>query len=149
MEIRAASEIDLPHIAALHARCFSDAWDAREFHDLLATGNVFCLVSGEDEPQGFILIRTAADEAEILSLGVAPEERRKHIARRLVVAAAERALEGGARRLFLEVNVNNSAASALYRKLGFEEIGRRKGYYPEGGGAEDALILARNLPIST
>ena len=149
MQIRAASETDLPQLAALHARCFTEAWNAREFHNLLATGNVDCLIVGRHEPQGFILIRIAADEAEILSLGVTPHARRKGLARALVVAAAEHAFAHGAGRLFLEVNVNNTAACALYRQLGFEGAGRRKGYYAEAGGAEDALILARNLPIST
>ena len=148
MEIRAASEADLPHLSSVHARCFTDAWSAREFQRLLATGNAVCLVAGEDEPRGFILIRIAADEAEILSLGVAPEARRKGLARGLVMAAAEHAFAHGAHRLFLEVNVNNTAACALYRQLGFAEAGRRKGYYAEAGGAEDALILARDLPIS-
>jgi ribosomal-protein-alanine N-acetyltransferase len=149
LNIRAASEADLPHVAALHARCFVEAWSGREFHNLLATGNVCLLTAGESEPNAFILIRTAADEAEILSLGVAPEARRAGFGRALVLAGAGQAFTRGARRLFLEVDVNNAAACALYRQLGFEEIGRRTGYYAEPSGVEDALILARDLPIST
>jgi ribosomal-protein-alanine N-acetyltransferase len=149
MQICAASEADLPQVAALHASCFSDAWNVRELHNLLATGNVFCLMAAGDEPQGFVLIRTAADEAEILSLGVAPHARRQGVARALVRAGGTEAFARGARRLFLEVNVNNAAACTLYRRLGFDEMGRRKGYYSEAGGAEDAMILARTLPICT
>ena len=128
MNIRAASEVDLPQLAALHARCFSDAWNMHEFQNLIATGNVLCLIVGEAEAHGFILIRAAADEAEVLSLAVAPEVRRRGRAHALVLSGAEQAFANGARRLFLEVNVNNTAAGALYRKLGFSEVGRRRGY---------------------
>jgi ribosomal-protein-alanine N-acetyltransferase len=121
----------------------------QEIRNLLATGNVHCLTAGRDEPHGFILVRIAADEAEILSLGVAPESRRKGLAHALVLAGAAQAFAEGARRLFLEVNANNAAAGALYWQLGFSEAGRRKGYYADAGGAQDALVLACPLPIST
>src|SRR3954451_12679748 len=98
MRVDVTAELDLPQIASLHARCFSDAWSAREFQNLLATGNVFCLVVGQDEPQGFVLIRTAADEAEILSIAVAPQARRQGIARALVRAGGGGAFARGARR---------------------------------------------------
>ncbi|RMD78948.1 MAG: GNAT family N-acetyltransferase, partial [Gammaproteobacteria bacterium] len=74
-----------------------------------------------------------------------PERRRRghggYLLRRLIQIAGRL----GARTLFLEVRPSNAAALALYRRLGFEEVGRRRGYYPAMEGREDALVLALAL----
>lgn len=129
-------------LAALHASAFAAPWDAKAFADLLGQPGVFADVAAD----GFILIRAVADEAEILTLAVRPEARRRGVGARLVEAGADRAAGMGARRLFLEVAEDNAAARGLYARCGFAETGRRKGYYPaEDGGRTDALILALNL----
>ena len=129
-------------LASLHASAFPAPWDEAAFADLLGQAGVFA-EAGDD---GFILIRAVADEAEILTLAVRPEARRRGLARRLVEAAAARAAGLGAERLFLEVADDNAAARALYARCGFVETGRRRGYYPgEDGRRTDALILALNL----
>jgi ribosomal-protein-alanine N-acetyltransferase len=88
-----------------------------------------------------------ADEAEILTLAVRPETRRRGIGARLVRAAAVRAADLGAERLLLEVAQDNVAARGLYARCGFIEVGRRRGYYARpGAAAADALTLALNLP---
>jgi ribosomal-protein-alanine N-acetyltransferase len=91
---------------------------------------------------GFVLGRLAADEAEVLSLGVAQAWQRRGLGRRLIEALARAAREMGARQLHLEVGAGNSAARALYAGLGFEESGRRRGYYVHPGmPPEDAINL--------
>jgi ribosomal-protein-alanine N-acetyltransferase len=136
---------DLAPLAALHAACFADAWDARALGELLAGPGVFAV----SLPEGFLLARVAADEAEILTLAVRPEARRRGIGAALVAAAASQAQSRGAGALFLEVGVANTAARALYAGLGLAEAGRRKGYYAQPGAApEDALVLRSNLPLS-
>lgn len=147
--LRPIGPFDLDCVAALHAACFDEAWSAAAIAALLATPGSFGVLSvSADLPAGFLLARVAADEAEILSLGVLPSLRRHGIARILLQSAATRAAESGAVRLFLEVASDNHAARALYLREGFALVGRRPCYYRRGAGALDALILARPLAIS-
>ncbi len=130
-------------LAALHARAFDKAWSAGELASLLQSPGAFALLAREIEPAGFVLARIAADEAEILTLAVLPEARRKGIAAALVRATAAAASAAGGRSLHLEVAEDNVAGRALYAKLGFEQTGRRRGYY--ASGSADALIMSRAL----
>lgn len=104
------------------------------------------LDNGAAQPAGFALARLAADEAELLSIGVVPECRRAGIARRLVAASVERAGSAGAAALFLEVGEANQPARLLYEGLGFHIVGRRPQYYRSpDGGLEDAVVMRRDL----
>ena len=130
-------------LAAIHAEAFDAPWPEEAFADLLGQPGVRALATDD----GFILISIVADEVEILTLAVRGAARRRGLARGLVDSALARAMEAGARRVFLEVAVGNVAARGLYAAKGFEGIGRRPGYYTRPDGArEDALILSRNLP---
>lgn len=129
-------------LAALHAEAFETPWDAASLTALLDSPGVFAV----EQPDGFILIRVVADEAEILTLAVRPAARRSGLGGRLVEAAVVRAAALGAARMFLEVAEDNVAARALYARAGFVEAGRRRGYYARSDGSrEDALILALNF----
>ncbi|WGM37377.1 GNAT family N-acetyltransferase [Caulobacter sp. NIBR1757] len=130
---------DLQILAAVHAQAFDHGWSAAEIASLLETPGTFVVA----EPEGFILARALAGEAEIITLAVAPAARRRGMARRLVEAAAVRAMALQAEALFLEVADDNVAALGLYRGLGFEVVGRRRGYYARGNGepAVDALVM--------
>lgn len=129
-------------LAAIHAEAFETPWDAASLSALLASPGVFVVA----EPDGFILIRVVADEAEILTLAVRPAARRGGLGGRLVEAAVVRAAALGAERMFLEVAEGNVAARALYARAGFSEAGRRRGYYSRNDGSrEDALVLALNF----
>ena len=87
---------------------------------------------------GMVLARVAADEAEILTLGVHPAARRRGVARALMQATWQEARRRGAVALFLEVAAHNNAAQALYVTLGFIEVGRRRHYYADG---DDAVVM--------
>ena len=129
-------------LAALHAEAFDTPWDAASLTALLDSPGVFAV----EQPDGFILIRVVADEAEILTLAVRPAARRSGLGGRLVEAAVVRAAALGAERMFLEVAEDNVAARALYARAGFREAGRRRSYYARSDGSrEDALILALNF----
>ena len=129
-------------LAVLHAEAFDTPWDAASLSALLDSPGVFAV----EQPDGFILIRVVADEAEILTLAVRPAARRSGLGGRLVEAAVIRAAALGAERMFLEVAEDNVAARALYARAGFVEAGRRRGYYARSDGSrEDALILALNF----
>jgi ribosomal-protein-alanine N-acetyltransferase len=136
--IAEATARDCARMAELHACAFADGWDAAAFRDLLGSPGVRALLA----PDGFIVVRTAADEAEILTLAVAPGARRAGLGRALAGRAADLAREQGAMRLYLEVSAANVAARALYAALGFTEIGRRARYYADGA---DALVLSLGL----
>lgn len=132
--------------AALHAESFDDAWREAEIAALLASPGVFARLARDGEaPLGFLLVRVAADEAEILTLAVSPARRRQGAGRALVEAAAEAAVLVGATALFLEVAEDNGPALALYNACGFERVGRRLGYYVRGEDRVDALALRRAL----
>ena len=134
---------DLGLMARVHAQCFEDAWDEEALAALLAMPGAFGLL---DEAQdGFILLRAASGEAEILSLGVAPAARRRGVARGLLSAAIAECRQRGAKKLYLEVACDNFAALGLYSGAGFVEIGRRRNYYVRAGGTVDALVLAREV----
>jgi ribosomal-protein-alanine N-acetyltransferase len=124
-------------LAALHAACFSDAWDSQAIAQLLG-GGAFAY----QHPHGFVLARAAGGEAEILTLAVAPHARGQGLGRALLHAALENSKAQGAQAVFLEVGADNPQALALYAGLGFAKVGMRKGYYANG----DALVL--RLPLS-
>ncbi len=89
-----------------------------------------------------VLARAAADEAEILTLGVVPTARRRGLGRALLDAAKAEAARRGARAVFLEVSTHNAAARRLYLASGFVEAGLRRRYYADGS---DALLLRADL----
>lgn len=131
-------------LAALHARAFDAPWPEDAFAQLLEQPGVMARI----EPGGFILVRVVADEAEILTLAVAPEHRRQGLGRTLVEAALDQVAALGAERLFLEVAQDNAAALALYHGCGFVEAGRRRAYYPRPEGPPaDALVMSRQLAL--
>lgn len=125
-------------LAALHATCFSQPWDAAAISALLVTPGTYAYAHDD----GFVLARAAAGEAEILTLAVTPAARGRGLGRRLLQAAIKKAHEMGAGAMFLEVGVDNPAALALYAGLGFTKAGSRKGYYR----GVDALVLRLPLP---
>ncbi len=132
---------DAPEAACLHALAFppAEAWGADAIRLMLEMPGAFGVLR---PGQGFLLCRVAADEAEILTLAVAPATRRQGLGSALLAEAMAGAVVRGATAMFLEVSDRNAAARALYAAAGFEEVGRRKRYYADGA---DALVLRRGL----
>jgi ribosomal-protein-alanine N-acetyltransferase len=98
---------------------------------------------------GFLDVRHAADEAEIIDLWVSPPLRRAGIARALLDRLAYGLASRGAVRLFLEVAVDNAPARALYTSHGFEDVARREAYYTRPSGERvDALLMVRDTDAS-
>ncbi len=129
-------------LARLHAACFTvpRPWTAAEFAALLADPAIFLCA----RPGGAALGRVAADEAELLTIAVAPTARRQGLGRALLAKIVAQAAGRGAARLFLEVAADNAPAITLYRAAGFAEAGRRRCYYAQAGGAPvDAIVMVR------
>jgi ribosomal-protein-alanine N-acetyltransferase len=92
---------------------------------------------------GFSLVRSVADESELLLIGVLPEQRRRGIGNQLLDAFLAAAKAHGARRVHLEVRDGNPAVQ-LYGAAQFVQVGKRRNYYhSRSGGSFDALTLAR------
>jgi ribosomal-protein-alanine N-acetyltransferase len=149
VEIVPAALNHADELARLHARLFEAPWDGDAFRKLLARAGAAAFIARVGEPGeavGLVLAQAAADEAEILSLGVLSDRRRHGIATRLITAVSGAARRAEARKLHLEVAADNSAAIGLYTRLGFAEAGRRTAYYRTGqSAAEDALLLCLAL----
>jgi len=134
------ADSDLSALARIHAASFTEAWTEAGLRNMLKTAGTWAF----SIPDGFVMTRVAADEAEILTLAVAPDARDRGLGTVLLSVAVEHAHREGARAMFLEVGASNVRARALYKRFGFGEVGMRKAYY---GGNEDALILRVDLPI--
>ena len=130
---------DTASLAALHAACFPDAWDAAAIAQLLSSPGAFA----HRHADGFVLARVAAGEAEILTLAVAPHARGQGLGRALLRNAIAAAQKKGAQAVFLEVGADNPHALTLYAGLGFAKVGMRKAYY----AGRDALVLRLPLPV--
>jgi ribosomal-protein-alanine N-acetyltransferase len=135
-------------LADLHKLCFPDPWDGQAIARL-AGGPGFLFIFGTlAHPDGFVLARAVAGEAEILTIATHPQRRRSGIGRALLKAAAAEAHARGATKMFLEVDSANTPAMALYYSLGFAKTGARKGYYRvPGKPPSDALVLTASLPL--
>ncbi len=141
-----ASPDRVADIAALHARLFDPPWDSESIGRLIEHPAAAAFIAQVREPKalaGFVIGQIAADEAEILSIGVSPEWQRRGIARQMVEGLIRAARRAEVKRLYLEVAADNNAAIRLYEGLGFSAAGRRKAYYERAGGQPvDAVVLA-------
>lgn len=149
--VRPLDLADCEILSALHEEDFARAWTEDEFESLLVQESVFGFAAVEDgvpgaRPVGFVLARLAAGEAEILTITVSRALRRHGIGRALMDAVLRTLYAERAESLFLEVDENNAAAIALYRRLGFYEVGQRPDYYRESAARRsNALVMRRDL----
>jgi ribosomal-protein-alanine N-acetyltransferase len=129
-------------LAAIHAAAFARPWDTHEFERLLADRAIVAdgLFLGSGEPSGFVLSRLVLDEAEILSVAIAPEGRGRGNSKPLLAAHLDALARAGALIVHLEVEEGNGPALALYRRFGFDEVGRREGYYRRPDGSQAAAL---------
>jgi [ribosomal protein S18]-alanine N-acetyltransferase len=147
IKIAQATPLDAGLMAAIHATCFARPWDDASMAQFIAGPGTACLIgsvvdSSGATAAGFLIARRAADEAELLTLGVAPACRRAGLGRALLETAVAQLRSAGATRLFLEVEDGNAAALSLYRAFGASPVGRRKRYYETGS---DAAIFSLAL----
>jgi [ribosomal protein S18]-alanine N-acetyltransferase len=139
----AARPRDAAAIAQLHAASFGRGWEEDEVRRLLLDRTVVThRVMVRRAMVGFIMSRMAVDEAEILSVAIAPARRGRGFSRPLLDHHLRSLAALGARTVFLEVDEHNAPACRLYGGAGFHEIGRRQGYYQ---GGTTALVLRRDL----
>ena len=146
MILETMNAAQVAQIAALEKICFSDPWSERSIASELDNKLAFWLVATEGETvAGYIGSQTVMEETDMMNVAVHPDFRRQGIAEALVSGLVEHLKAMGSHCLTLEVRASNAPAIALYEKLGFAEIGRRKNYYRNP--REDALILRKEWEI--
>lgn len=144
MRLEPAELGDLPSVSGIERLAFADPWSPAAFAAMLGRDAVQFAVVREDAgtpPLGYVVAIFAGDEGEIANLAVAEAARGRGLGALLVGAALTEAERRAVNTLYLEVRESNAAARRLYASSGFEEVGRRRGYYQHP--VEDALILRR------
>ena len=144
-----AQSDDAERLAVLHAEGFARGWTADEIAALMSSRNVFTLALRRESPfrsrhiVGFAMVRTAVDESEVLTIVVGRSRRGGGYGRMLMEEALRRLYRERVATCFLEVNRDNVPAVSLYRRLGFEEVGTRRGYYPSVAGSDGIALVMR------
>ena len=113
-------------------------WSEKQFVE--SYDNVYVLLSGNKEIVGFTVILETPPDAEIHNLFICNELRGRGLGKMLFKKAIQM-LSAEVENLYLEVSEDNNIAIALYKSLGFEEIGARKNYYRKGSTATNAIIM--------
>jgi ribosomal-protein-alanine N-acetyltransferase len=136
--IRRLAYSDLPAVISIERRSFPTPWSLAMFVLELSKPSGICLAATEDDELLGYLVCSRYDQVwHLMNVAVAPEQRRRGVARRLISKLVE---EGGGKLPFtLEVRVSNHPAIAMYERLGFRSAGVRPRYYQDNG--EDALIM--------
>lgn len=136
-----------PALARIHATAFARPWEAHEFERILCERSTFAHgLWRSGTLQGFVLSRRAADEAEILTVVIAPALRGGGHARGLLREHLNGLAFNGTTRVHLEVDEGNAPALKVYERLGFRKIGTRTGYYTKADGSRaTALTMSAEL----
>ncbi|MCP3869309.1 MAG: ribosomal protein S18-alanine N-acetyltransferase [Gammaproteobacteria bacterium] len=148
-QMRPMQDADVQRVMELELLVYEFPWTPGIFRDCLRAGYCCWLYTLDDHFTGYGVMSVAAGEAHILNLCIHPTHRGEGLGRRLLQQLLRLARIHRADTAFLEVRVSNRTALALYRDVGFNEVGLRRGYYPSRAGREDAVLLALNLGDST
>lgn len=142
----------LPAVFELERRAYDYPWSEANFRDSLHAGySAWVLLDPAGDPDvaaplvGYALMSMAVGEAQLLNICVAPEHRRRGLARQLLDHLLAVARAAAMESMFLEVRPSNASARALYAAYGFAQIGTRRNYYRSASGGEDALVLSLSL----
>ena len=146
--IRPMMEIDLPDVAGIEQQSYVFPWSENIFRDCLRVGYTCRALDLAGQIIGYGVMSLGAGEAHILNVCVRDQFRNLGFGRRLLEHLLERAGSSGVTEAFLEVRPSNLSAIRLYQRLGFEQIGIRRGYYQAPDGREDAIVLKRELPAA-
>lgn len=147
MEIVKMNESHVASVAAIEKECFGRAaWSEKSVSGELTNALALWLVAVEGETvAGYVGSQTVCNETDMMNVAVTADFRRRGIGEQLVTALVEELKAMESHSLTLEVRASNIPAQALYKKLGFAEVGRRPGYYQNP--KEDALILRKEWEI--
>lgn len=140
---------DLPEVMAIEAQSFATPWSyaaleqeitqnkCARYQSLLRDGRVI----------GYAGMWLVIDEAHVTNIAVDGAYRGQGYGERIMRALIKTAADEDARQMTLEVRRSNHTAQALYRKLGFAEVGVRRHYYDDN--KEDALLMTLSPILGT
>ena len=140
--------VDVERVLHIEQAVQAYPWTCGNFTDALNHGYECRVDEQDDEIRAYAVLMPVLDEAELLNIAVAAGQQRKGLGRLMLREILNAARQKNTRRVFLEVRPSNIAAIALYRSLGFAEIGIRRGYYLNDHGKEDAVMMACDLTSS-
>lgn len=144
-EIRPMRESDLDQVIRIERQIFLFPWSLANFADSLKAGYLCQVMEENLTILGYSILMIGPDESHILTLGINPDWQRRGLGEKMLHYLIDLSAEHGAKSVLLDVRESNQGAARLYRQLGFEQIGRRKGYYPAMCGREDALVMQLRL----
>ncbi len=144
ISFRPMTEADIEGVLKVEYAAFSHPWTRGIFLDSLKSYDCWLMFEGGQQV-GHGVINVIIDEAHLLNITVKPENQGRGLGLRLLEHLMQRALQLNAGECFLEVRASNQSAYRLYERYGFNEVGRRRDYYPAAGGREDALVMACTL----
>lgn len=142
---RPMTEADVESVLQIEFAAFSHPWTRGIFLDCIKSGYECWLMYVGDQQVGHGVLSAAGDESHLLNLTVKPESQCRGLGGKLLEQLMGQGKARGAETTFLEVRESNHPAIHLYERYGFNEIGRRRDYYPAVGGREDALVMACTL----
>jgi len=145
--LRPMTPASLDGVMALEVDVYPFPWSRGNFADSLVSGyTAWSLNRPAGELLGYCVAMAGLAEMHLLNITVAPAFRRQGHARGMLSALVRHCVGVGAERLWLEVRTSNVQARAAYARLGFSEMGRRKGYYPAPAGSrEDAVVMSLDV----
>lgn len=145
--LRAMVLADVPAVTAVEVRAYSHPWSRGNFVDSLLARYVAEVVTLPGGICAYFVAMVGLDEMHLLNITVAPEFQSAGHGQRLLQVVQARACQRGLPTLWLEVRQSNARARSLYRRLGYAEVGLRKGYYPAPQSQrEDAVVM--RLPLA-
>jgi [ribosomal protein S18]-alanine N-acetyltransferase len=145
LHYRPIQENDLNIIMNIEQQAYRYPWRESIFRDCLKAGYHCWLIQENNTILGYGIMTVAVGEAQILNLCIDPHYQNHRLGRGLLKFLLAKARLHGALSVFLEVRPSNKAACMLYQNLGFNEVGLRRNYYPNGNKREDAIIMALEL----
>lgn len=145
--IRGAQPSDAVRLTDIERLVAFSPWSLSQFISACRSDRDQVRVACDDEGRavGFAIFSEVLGEASLLNIAVHPEWQRQGVGLLLLEAVLDELRRGGAQRIVLEVRASNASAIALYRRLGFDNDGLRKKYYPAAEGREDAVLMSLEL----
>jgi ribosomal-protein-alanine N-acetyltransferase len=143
--LRRLTEMDIPEVVIIEELTQESPWSEEIFKKCIEMGSHGWGIEQDLHLVGFIFLFSKVDEGHILNIAVHPTYQRRGYAQQLISKAISVAQEEALTVIFLEVRSSNNHAIELYKKMGFTQIGVRKGYYVHSEGREDAIVFVKNL----
>ncbi|MCW9024935.1 MAG: ribosomal protein S18-alanine N-acetyltransferase [Gammaproteobacteria bacterium] len=136
---------DIDEVMDIENRVYDFPWTGEIFRDCLRVGYICWVYRDDNELKAYGVMSIGAGEAHILTIGVKPEAQGQGLGRMIMQHLIQLANKRHVDKAFLEVRPTNRVAIGLYQSMGFDVIGKRKGYYPAENGREDAVVMLMQL----